>query len=63
MKNIVIKECPYCGSINLTKGYQVEGGLVYKDKSASFGTRVEHIICKECASIIYSKVEKPEILK
>ncbi len=63
MKNIVIKECPYCGSKNLTKGYQVEGGNICSDKSASFGTRVEHTICRECASIVYSKVEKPEILK
>lgn len=63
MKNIIIKECPYCGSSDLTKGYQLKDGMVYRDKAGAFGTVVEHTVCKECASIVYSKVEKPEILK
>lgn len=63
MKNIIIEECPYCGSKNLTKGYQTNDGMMFKDKVAAFGTVIEHTVCKECASIIYSKVEKPEILK
>ena len=63
MKNIIIEECPYCGSNNLTKGYQAEGGMVFRDKVAAFGTPVELTICKECCSIVYSKVLKPEILK
>lgn len=63
MKNIIIEECPYCGSNNLTKGYQLNDGMVYRDKAAAFGTVVEHTICKECSSIVYSKVEKVEILK
>ena len=63
MKNIIIEECPYCGSTNLTKGYQINDGMVYRDKIASFGTLIEHTICKECASVVYSKVEKTEILK
>ena len=63
MKNIIIEECPYCGSTNLAKGYQINDGMVYRDKIASFGTVIEHTICKECASVVYSKVEKPEILK
>lgn len=63
MKNIIIEECPYCGSNDLTKGYQLGDGTVYRDKAGAFGTVVEHTICKECASIVYSKVEKPEILK
>ena len=58
MKNIIIKECPYCGSTDLTKGYQMGDGI-----AAAFGTVVEHTICKDCSSIVYSKVEKPEILK
>ena len=31
MKNIIIEECPYCGSKNLTKGYQINDGAVYRD--------------------------------
>lgn len=63
MKNIIIEECPYCGSKNLTKGYQTNDGMMFKDKVAAFGTVIEHTVCKDCASIIYSKVEKTEILK
>ncbi len=63
MKNIIIEECPYCGSKNLTKGYQIGDGAVYRDKIQSFSTILEHTICKECASVVYSKVLKPEILK
>lgn len=63
MKNIIIEECPYCGSKNLTKGYQSEEGMMYRDKVAAFGTVIEHTVCRDCASIVYSKVQKPEILK
>lgn len=38
-------------------------GMIYRDKAAAFGMVVEHTICKECTSIVYSKVEKIEILK
>ncbi len=63
MKNIIIEECPYCGSKDLTKGYQINDGAVYRDKIKSFSTILEHTICKECSSVIYSRVEKTEILK
>lgn len=63
MKNIIINKCPYCGSECLTKGYQAGEGLIYKDRIGAFGSVVEHTVCKECGSIVYSKVEKPEILK
>lgn len=63
MKNIIIEECPYCGSKNLTKAYQTNDGMMYKDKIGAFGSVIEHTVCKECASVIYSRVEKPEILK
>ncbi len=62
MKNIIIEECPYCGSTDLTKGYQTEGGMIYRDKVGAFGSVVEHTVCKECGSLVYSKVLKPEIL-
>ena len=63
MKNIIIKECPYCGSDNLTKGYQAGDGMMYKDRIGAFGSVIEHTVCKDCGSIVYSKVEKIEILK
>ena len=36
MKNIIIEECPYCGSKNLTKGYQTNDGMMFKDKVAAY---------------------------
>ncbi len=63
MKNIIIEECPYCHSTNLTKGFQTDNGMIYRDVVAAFGSVVEHTVCKECGSIVYSKVLKPEILK
>lgn len=62
MKEIKIEECKYCGSMNLTVGYQYAQGSVY---SELWGKRlcspIEHIICKECGSILHSKVTKVDI--
>lgn len=64
MKKIVITECPYCKSNNLALGFQTEKGSVYADiRGGVFGSQIEHIICKECGSIIYSRVVKPDMFK
>ena len=60
MKNIIIEECPYCGSKNLTKGYQTNDGMMFKDKVAAFGTVIEHTVCKDCASIITVRLKNPK---
>ena len=64
MKKIVIEECPYCGSDLLVYGYQTEGGSVFTDVRGSvFGSPIQHTICRECGSIAYSSVIKPELFK
>lgn len=64
MKKIVIEECPYCGSDLLVYGYQTDGGNVNTDVRGSvFGSPVQHTICRECGSIVYSSVVKPEYFK
>ena len=64
MKKIVIEECPYCGSNLLAYGYQVDGGNAFTDiRGSVFGSPVRHVICKECGSIAYSCVVKPDLFK
>ena len=64
MKKIVIEECPYCGSNLLVYGYQSDGGNVFTDVRGSvFGSPIQHIICRECGSIAYSSVVKPDLFK
>ena len=64
MKKIVIEECPYCGSYLLAYGYQVDGGNAFTDiRGSVFGSPIQHTICKECGSIAYSCVTKPDIFK
>lgn len=64
MKRIVFENCPYCNSKMLVYGYQSDSGNVFTDiRGSVFGSPVEHIICRECGSIVYSRVVKPEMFK
>lgn len=64
MKRIVFENCPYCGSEMLVYGYQNDSGSVFTDVRGSvFGSPIEHIICRECGSIVYSRVVKPDMFK
>lgn len=64
MKKIVFSECPYCKSTDIALGFQLEKGAAFADiRGGVFGSQIEHTICKECGSIIYSHVLKPEIFK
>lgn len=64
MKKIVITECPYCKSKELVLGFQTDKGSVFADiRGGVFGSQIEHIICKECGSIVYSRVVKPDMFK
>lgn len=64
MKRIVYKECPYCKSQNIAYGYQVGEADVFADiRGGVFGTHIEHTICRDCGSIIYSRVLKTDFLK
>jgi DNA-directed RNA polymerase subunit RPC12/RpoP len=64
MKKIVFEECPYCNSKLLVYGYQHNNANVFSDvRGGVFGSPVQHIICRECGSIIYSSVVRPEVFK
>lgn len=63
MVEIKIENCPYCGSKELAWGYQSAQGAVMPKKSGFAGSKVEHLICTECGSIVHSRVAKPEIFK
>ena len=63
MVEIRIDKCPYCGSEDMGLGYQSAQGAVITVKSGYAGSKVEHMICTECGSIIHSRVAKPELFK
>ncbi len=63
MIEINIENCPYCGSKELGWGYQSAQGAVMPKKSGFAGTKLEHLICTDCGSIVHSRVAKPEIFK
>lgn len=64
MKKIVYEECPYCGSKMLVYGYQTEQACAYSDvRGGVFGSQIVHTICRDCGSIIYSSVVRPEVFK
>lgn len=63
MVDINIENCPYCGSKELGYGFQSAQGAVMCKKSGLVGSKVEHVICTECGSIVHSRVTKPEIFK
>lgn len=64
MKRIIFEDCPYCGSKMLVYGYQNDSANVFTDVRGSvFGSQIEHIICRNCGSIVYSRVMKPEMFK
>lgn len=62
MKKIVFEKCPYCNSENLVLGFQIGNAVAYPDvRGGMFGSKIEHLICKECGSIVYSRVLKPDM--
>lgn len=62
MKKIVFEKCPYCNSNQLVLGFQIGNAVAYPDvRGGMFGSRIEHLICKGCGSIIYSRVLKPDM--
>lgn len=64
MKKILIEQCPYCGSDLLVYAYQVDGGCAFTDiRGSVFGSQIQHTVCRECGSIVYSSVVKPDIFK
>ena len=64
MKRIVFSQCPYCKSKNIAYGYQIGDADGFSGiRGGMFGTPIEHTICRDCGSIIYSRVLKTDFLK
>jgi hypothetical protein len=67
MQAINITQCPYCQSTNIGTGYQLGGGSIFADEFAYHSSyacsTVVYLICKDCGSILYSKVTKPEVFR
>ena len=63
MVEIKIENCPYCGSEDMGWGYQSAQGAMTTGKSGFAGSKIEHLICTECGSIVHSRVAKPELFK
>lgn len=67
MQQIHIEKCPFCQSTNIGIGYQLGEGSIFADEYAyhcSYAcSSVVYLICKDCGSIIHSKVTKPEVFR
>ena len=63
MFEVEIEICPYCSGKNLAKGYQSAQGAMLTGQSVFAGSKIEHLICTDCGSIVHSRVSKPEIFK
>ena len=67
MKKIDVSQCQYCGSTNIGIGYQLGNGQLYADQyayhSASSCTPIETFLCKDCGSLLYSRVLRTNIFE
>lgn len=63
MTNNQVDKCPYCESTNLGIGYQFGQGSIAPSKMGFSGCKIIHIVCRNCGSIVQSKVEKPSMFK
>jgi hypothetical protein len=63
MKEVKIEKCQFCGGTIFGNGFQISQGCIMTGHTGLKGSKVTHLICKTCGSIIHSKVEKPEMFE
>jgi hypothetical protein len=60
MKDVSIEKCIFCNSTNIGVGYQLGKGQLFADlyayQSGGECSNVEHLLCKDCGSILHSRV-------
>ncbi len=65
MEKIKFEQCPYCKSTNIAVGYQLGAGQMFADlyayQSSADCSSIEHLICKDCNSILHSRVTKTQM--
>ncbi len=65
MKQVNINLCPFCGSSNIGVGYQLGNGQMYADlyayQSAADCSNIEHLLCKDCGSLLHSRVVRTDM--
>jgi len=63
MSKVVIEKCPYCNGTDFGVGYQQGQASIMRNSLGFSGSKVEYLICKECGSVVHSKVLNPKIFK
>lgn len=67
MGKIEIRKCQYCGSTNIGVGYALGNGRLFADvyayHSSSASSDMEAYLCKDCGSILYTRVLRPEVFE
>ena len=59
LKNIEIKECPYCGGKDFGEGRQRGHAKLVTSTFALSGEDIYHKICMDCGSIVRSYIKNP----
>lgn len=63
LKNLGVKECPYCGGTEFGKGYQRGYANLFSGTFDLSGDNLHHIVCMNCGSIVRSYVKHPDKFK
>ncbi len=56
MEKTIIEKCPYCNNIDLGVGYHQSHACIMASSSGLIGSKVEYLICKNCGSIVHSRL-------
>ena len=59
MKQLPVEKCQYCGSRQFAVGWQHQEAVVTFKKSGIRGSRLKHLICAQCGSVVHSCVAEP----
>lgn len=63
MTEIKVIKCQFCGSTEFGVGYHYDEASILSSKTGIVGSKVIYTICKECGSIVHSRVENAEVFK
>lgn len=63
LKNIEVKDCPYCGGTEFGRGKQRGYAKLVTGALDLAGDNLNHIICMNCGSVVRSYVEHPDKFK